>query len=364
MSDWKVVLSLAAIFRTRTTYLKTSCPSLKRNGGFFLDGRKPGKKKRATSALTNGAIKPNNKINRITWQQAMDNFLFWKKAQGVSETTLKGYSNHISHFYNRFDAIWSNAEATKQAITTHMADDIKPATYNLRLIYLRAFFDWCIDEGLTNINPLKSFNKRKADPRIVDIPTDIMKKLLTLPDQKTFAGIRDYALILFTLDCGTRPSEAFQLLQVSFDLTHLSVTIPADVAKTRKSRTLPISPHTAATLKKLIRVRPYDWGKEVPVFCNNEGGLLTRHTWNDRLEIYSKQLGFKIRPYDLRHFFAIWYLRNGGSPFTLQILMGHENLDMTKRYLNITGQDLRIDHLHSSPLTNLISKKKSQIRKL
>lgn len=329
-----------------------------------MDERKSGKKKRITSVIPNTDSKQNKEIKRITWQLGMDNFLFWKRAQGISDVTLKGYSNHISHFYNRFEEIWGNADETKRAIMTHMADDIKPATYNLRLIYLRAFFDWCLGEGLMDVNPLNSFKKRKAEPRIVHISTDIMKGLLTLPDQKSYAGLRDYALILCTLDCGVRPSESFQLIEINFDLPYLSVAIPANVAKNRKSRTLPISPHTADIVKKLIRVRPDDWGENVPVFCNNEGGALTRHTWNDRMELYSKQLGFKIRPYDLRHFFAISYLRNGGSAFTLQRMMGHENMDMTKRYLNITGQDLRDVHQHASPLTNLIPKKKSRIRKL
>ncbi|WP_268921745.1 tyrosine-type recombinase/integrase [Metabacillus schmidteae] len=78
---------------------------------------------------------------------------------------------------------------------------------------------------------------------------------------------------------------------------------------------------------------------------------------------YSKEIFLKIRPYDLRHAFAIMYLRNGGNAFSLRKVMGHENMDMTKRYLNITGQDLREVHQHASPLNNLIPKKKSRIRK-
>lgn len=52
----------------------------------------------------------------------------------------------------------------------YMSDDIKPATYNLRWVYLKAFFSWCIGEGYLNENPLDGFKKRKAQERIVDIP--------------------------------------------------------------------------------------------------------------------------------------------------------------------------------------------------
>lgn len=299
---------------------------------------------------------------QTTWQQAMEEFLFWKKAQGLSPTTLKGYSNHISHFHNRFSNVWGNEGQLKYAIMKHMADTIMPATYNLRLIYLRAFYDWCRKEGFLNENPLNDYKKRKADPRIVDIPTDTLQKLLSLANQKTFAGLRDYALVLFTLDTGVRPSEAFQLKVTNFDLNHFSVTIPAEIAKTRQARTLPILHHTVEIVKKLIRVRPDDWEDNLPVFCNSEGEALNRKKWSTRMEYYSKELKFKIRPYDLRHAFAMMYLRNGGNAFSLQKMLGHQNLDMTKRYLNITGQDLWEAHQQASPVHNLIPKKKSRAR--
>lgn len=307
---------------------------------------------------------PRLNQDKRTWQQAMEDFLLWKTSHGVSQTTLKGYSNHIKHFYKYFEVTWGNELETKRGIIKHLGGEIKPATYNLRLIYLRAFFDWCIGEGLIQNNPLDGYKKRKADPRIVDIPTDILQKLLTLPDQRTFSGLRDYALILFTLDTGIRPSEAYLLTPNSFDISHLSVTISSDVSKTRKARTLPILPHTADIIKKLIRVRPDDWEDDLPVFCNSEGDILTRKKWSQRMDLYSKALDFKIRPYDLRHAFAIMYLRNGASAFALQKAMGHENMDMTKRYLNITCQDLREVHQHASLVHSLISKKKSRARKL
>ncbi|MFZ5650121.1 MAG: hypothetical protein ACOY4I_04600 [Bacillota bacterium] len=33
-----------------------------------------------------------------TWQEALEGFLFWKQAQGLSETTLKDYRTHVSIF--------------------------------------------------------------------------------------------------------------------------------------------------------------------------------------------------------------------------------------------------------------------------
>jgi hypothetical protein len=81
--------------------------------------KKQTKRKRVTSVSPN-QNKPSSLAHKGTWQHVMDDFLFWKKAQGVSETTIKGYSNHIRHFFTRFEDIWGEDELIKQAIMEHI----------------------------------------------------------------------------------------------------------------------------------------------------------------------------------------------------------------------------------------------------
>ena len=246
-----------------------------------------------------------------------------------------------------------------------MSQEIKPATYNIRLVYLKAFFAWSINEGYLVENPLQGFKRRKAEPRIVNTPEEILQALLKTPNQKTFTGLRDYALILLTLDTGIRPKEAINLLENHFDLKHLVINIPSEEAKTRTSRSLPILPPTAQAINRLIRARHPSWRTDTPVFCSSEGSTLSRFTWGDRMQLYSKTLGFKIRPYDLRHCFAIMYLRAGGHAFGLQKTLGHTDLSMTKRYVFLTGQDLKEAHYSASPLNKLITvRKKQRVRKI
>ncbi|MFC4766439.1 tyrosine-type recombinase/integrase [Effusibacillus consociatus] len=208
-----------------------------------------------------------------TWEEAFKEFLLWKKAQGISETTLKDYRGHVKSFFKRFPDCWQEPNL-KKSVLEYMADDVKPATFNLRLAYLRAFFDWCVGERYLQDNPLQGIKKRKAQPRIVDIPQEKLQKLLTLPDQRTFSGLRDYALICLTLDTGIRPKEAFQLTVEDIDLQHMKVTVPAEVAKTRTARSIDITPTTAEVIRKLMNVRPDWWGVDVPIFCSNEGNTV------------------------------------------------------------------------------------------
>ncbi|MCL6558201.1 MAG: site-specific integrase, partial [Firmicutes bacterium] len=68
----------------------------------------------------------------------------------------------------------------------------------------------------------------------------LLKKLLDMPDQTTFSGLRDYALLLLQLDTGIRPKEALSLEVSDINLQACEVYVRAETAKTRIARTLPI----------------------------------------------------------------------------------------------------------------------------
>jgi site-specific recombinase XerD len=55
------------------------------------------------------------------------------------------------------------------------------------------------------------------------------------------------------------------------------------------------------------------------------------------------------------------YLLNGGNIFALQRTMGHVDLNITKRYLALTREDLKAEHQKSSPINQLVEKR---VRKL
>jgi len=73
-----------------------------------------------------------------------------------------------------------------------------------------------------------------------------------------------------------------------------------------------------------------------------------------RLCKWAKITGVKIGPHTFRHTAAINYLRNGGSEFTLQIMLGHTSLEMTRRYVMALGiEDMARVHEKASPVDNM-----------
>ncbi|WP_442603804.1 tyrosine-type recombinase/integrase [Paenibacillus sp. KN14-4R] len=295
---------------------------------------------------------------RVTWADALDGFLTWKTAEGISEQTYEDYDKCVRLFIRRFPNAWDSVECLSESLLAHLSDEIKPATFNNRLVYLRTFLNWCVEKRIIESNPIKNIKKRKDEGRVVNLDISVIQQLLALPNQKTFVGLRDYTLILMTLDNGIRPKEAMSLLPMDFSLAASEVRIPASKAKTRVSRTLPLSEPTVKSLKRLLAARPPEWGSDVPIFCSYEGNQMTRHTWGDRMEIYCKQLGTRLRPYDLRHVFSLQFIRNGANAFTLQKALGHSNLAMTQRYVALIESDIKEEHAKATPLLTLLPEKK------
>lgn len=62
-----------------------------------------------------------------------------------------------------------------------------------------------------------------------------------------------------------------------------------------------------------------------------------------------------------RHTFAKNWILAGGDIFRLQKILGHYDLEMTKEYLAMFGQDLQMDFEKFNPLDRL-KKNKSIIR--
>jgi integrase/recombinase XerD len=178
--------------------------------------------------------------------------------------------------------------------------------------------------------------KKTTKPVIPYLERPEMDALLSSPNRQTAQGRRDYALLLFLYNSGSRADEAAQLLIANLDLGSSSVKIHG---KGGKQRLCPLWPTTVRELAALITNRPSDQH----VFLNRRNHPITRfgiHTLVERhaLRARSKAPSLstkRVSPHTIRHATATHLLRAGVDINTIRAWLGHVSLNTTNVYAEI-----------------------------
>jgi integrase len=288
----------------------------------------------------------------ITPSDIVPQFLLFKRATGISPRTLEDYQRTLDLLFTRYPAA---LDKPRESTLSFLAGYDNAYSFNVYFAYLKNFWDWTLSEGYFRggVHPLHGLKKRRTQGRIVQLEEKEVSALLRTPDQKTYCGLRDYALMLLSLDCGIRPGEALQLVPGDIALEKEELSVRAEIAKTRVPRVLPLSGPTLGTIKKLIHVRPVEW-IDAPVFCTETGEPWSVTSWSRRVKSYGKKCGLDITAYALRHTAALLMLRHGMDAFALQRVMGHSTMDMTRHYINLTSEDTRKAHKQAGVVLALV----------
>ena len=289
--------------------------------------------------------------------QYFSNYLLIQESRGKAKSTMKNERDIIKILAGQAPQHIGD-EYEWLMVITKILKGKNPAYYNKMLTVFKNFFNYLIDEGVIVTSPTERFKYRKEAQRIVKHSETTIKRFLNAMDKETFAGLRDYAFCMMMLDTGIRPSEAVQIKIEDIDFIRQEIRVRAEYAKTGVERYLPITIQTVHALQKMILVRPDDWKKDTPVICSYNGRKLATTAIRDRFEDYSRLIGERVTTYDLRHTFALYFIKNGGSEFALQRIMGHARMDMTRIYVNLASDDVAQKHAEATPLLNFVENKR------
>lgn len=324
----------------------------------------------------------NDNLDRL-----FETFVFIKKSEGRDHVTITQYYNSYDYFAKFLDR--RNIKRSFSEIDRHVIRDyinymreeavrfedhayvkkdkqtigLTPATINTRLKTLRNMFNTLLDEEVIDRNPIKGVGNVSDPLEDVDVlSVKEMERLIKAPVKTTYAGFRDYVILHVLIDSMMRIGEALKLKVNYFNFDENTVTVKASIAKTRKSRILPLRPLTVKLVKKLIEINE-DFRSEY-VFLTNYGEPLKRDIFRKRLYTHAKKAGIKKRVYPnlLRHSAATDFLVNGGDLRHLQMLLGHADLRMIIRYTHLSDKALRDHHAKHSSI-NRASNKLSRPRK-
>lgn len=289
-----------------------------------------------------------------TMEETFADFLTSRKAKGLTDKTLQSYEQQFRAVARHLDvktdiAMLQKADLDAMIVSMREAG-LSSNSINSYTRTLKSFFSWCNEQGITRLNiPLY-----KAEETVKETYSDAeLSVLLKKPDirKATFAEYRDWVIINFLLNCGCRAAtvRAIQIRDVDLD----GGVVFYRHTKNRKTQVIPLCSPMIAILREYQRYRS---GESTDyLFCTETGSQLTENGLRQSIARYNARRGVQKTSIHLfRHTFARKYLIDcGGDAFTLQKLLGHSTLAMTKHYCAIYDADLTKNYDNFSSLAQM-----------
>lgn len=315
---------------------------------------------------------------------AAEIFLRVKRANNLKERTLRDYETNLRYFFDwvrdnygeisvseidiimlRNYVLWCANDKNYYEGHPFKGDSytgrhgLSPASVNVRIRILRAFFSTLSSEGIIRQNPAQNLSlMRTEEDTVQPLTEDELRRLLRAPDQRYYAQFRDYVIMVLMIDTGMRINEICALEVNDLDLIGRKIVLPAIKNKNRKMRILPISSHTAKLLKQLVKETSEHFHTN-HVFVTYYGSPLNEKTVHKAMLKYAEKAKItkRVSPHVLRHNFAKMAALNGMDVFTLQRILGHADISTTRKYVQIDDEDVQRQHNLFSPITYVLKRK-------
>lgn len=289
-----------------------------------------------------------------TVAEIFGDFIMSRKAKGLSDKTVLSYKSHLKSIRNHLDIDMSIDDLSKNDLE-NMVESMRDSGLATNSIssYVRVFktfLSWCNDEEITDLN----MKKYKSEETIKETYTDKeLNILLKKPNIRTcgFAEYRTWVIINLLLNNGCRAATVRNIQNKDVDLENSIIYLRH--TKNKKSQVIPLCTELCGILKEYIRIR--GGAAEDYLFPNESGAQLKEHGLRSSIARYNNRRGIQKTSIHLfRHTFARKYLVDcGGNAFTLQRLLGHSTLDMTKHYCAIFDADIAKNYDKFSPLSQI-----------
>lgn len=193
--------------------------------------------------------------------------------------------------------------------------------------------------------PLRKTGKKKVN----GLTKSAVKAVMAEPDQSTKTGKRDLLFMMIAYGTAARMSE---ILAIKIDHIHLDCAKPyiTVTGKGNKIRTLYLLPKLTAHLKRYIKeVHGVNSVADSYLFYSRNGtnnDPVSSRAIEKRLHIYAEKAHKKcddvplnLHAHQFRHARATHWLEEGINIVEISVLLGHEQLATTMKYLDISTED-------------------------
>ncbi|PFS68504.1 tyrosine-type recombinase/integrase [Bacillus thuringiensis] len=289
---------------------------------------------------------------KISDEEAYENFFKDFYLRNLRPATIGYYKNEFhgaKKIINKQLVEWQQRDVEELILKSKQL--MKVTTINTRLRALRSFYNFLDKNKLIDKNPMKNIKLLRDRQKTIETldNQEIEKLIKTIRQQKTFVGFRDEVILLVFLDTGVRLSE---LVGINVeDVRHNKLIIRR--TKNLFERTVYLSDTTQERLESYIKVRGEVATNKL--FISQDNKELNPHSIQTRLTKYGKEakISKRVSPHTFRHTMAKRMIVSGLDAFSLMHLLGHTDITVTKRYVNLWGQDLEQKHKEYGALKGL-----------
>jgi integrase len=162
---------------------------------------------------------------------------------------------------------------------------------------------------------------------------------VAVTDYQRHQALMDRAWFYLMWHCGLRLSEVRYLAVGDLDLEGRKLFIRS--GKRRKDRVVYLSDTVVTALREHLTTRPQSQAGYV---FSVHGRVPARCTLEHRLALYGQRAHVSVTPHRLRHTFASQMLAAGMPVTSLQRYLGHEELDTTMIYAEVSDPLLEQDY--------------------
>ena len=315
---------------------------------------------------------PKNSTNLLP---LIDDFLLHIQANNYSPETLYNYERDLNTFafflqaehnalpFNKVTKrtieqykAYLNSPDRKTAAGEESSKRLSSGSINRHLTSLRRYLSFLVDmDEPTPLAPnsIKLLRMGKPNSQVSEL-NDLIR-LIECPTQvekDTFVAKRNRAMLETLFASGMRISE---LISLKINQLDHSGRIFVE-GKGRKRRFIYLTTRAENYIREYLKLRddnnPYLFIAERGLNAKNKKKHISPNYLQMKIKWYREYLGISIKTsaHSLRHGFATYLAEQGANPAAIQVLLGHESLETTTRYVHASDRYAEDSHRKFHPL--------------
>lgn len=292
----------------------------------------------------------------------LDNFLkYLETERRYSVNTVQSYRIDLSQFIDYLESDVFKHQAKPNSVDKeHIRRFVEELFINglakrsiaRKISAIKSFFRYLKRINQISENTVSKIHAPKLDkPLPVVLDETQMRKIMDLPPNDTFVGLRDRAILELFYGCGIRLGELISLKRKQIRLKANYIIVEG---KGNRERILPMGKHARIAVIKYLTDRkdkikiPTDTQR---VFVTRNGKPLYPLAIQKMVKSYLAKVSEQehLSPHVLRHSYATHLLDRGADLMAVKELLGHSSLSTTQIYTHVSMDRLKSVYQKAHP---------------